>query len=58
MFSFYFSVASVVFKNVDLFDKKQYYNIFQFNGLTKLNNIKHLLHQRSIFLKLFFKKLF
>lgn len=52
MFSFYFSVASVVFKNIDLFDKKQYYNIFQFNGLTKLNNVKHLLHQRSI-LKLF-----
>ena len=31
MFSFYFSAASMVFKNIDLFDKKQYYNMVQFS---------------------------
>lgn len=31
IFSFYFNAASVVFKNTDLFGKKQYYSIFQFS---------------------------
>lgn len=54
MFGFCFSATSVVFKNIDLFDK-QYCNIFQFSVMVK-QNVKHLLHQTRAFKKLVLSK--